>query len=78
MNIVAPGLVATDMGDRLTKAMTGGVAAAASELDASFPFGRVARPDDVAQVVAFFVSEAGSYLSRQRVVVHGGGQPTSR
>jgi NAD(P)-dependent dehydrogenase (short-subunit alcohol dehydrogenase family) len=78
VNIVAPGLVTTDMGDRLAKAMTGGAANAAAELDAAFPFGRVARPDDVAEVVAFFVSEAGSYLSRQRVVVHGGGQPTSR
>ena len=78
VNIVAPGLVTTDMGDRLAKAMTDGSATAASELDATFPFGRVARPDDVAHVVAFFVSEAGSYLSRQRVVVDGGGQPTSR
>ena len=75
VNIVAPGLVTTDMGDRLTKAMTGGVAETAAALDAAFPFGRVARPDDVAEVVAFFASDAGSYLSRQRVTVHGGGQP---
>jgi NAD(P)-dependent dehydrogenase (short-subunit alcohol dehydrogenase family) len=78
VNIVAPGLVTTDMGDRLARAMTGGAATAAADLDSAFPFGRVARPEDVAEVVAFFVSEAGSYLSRQRVVVHGGGQPTSR
>ena len=75
VNIVAPGLVATDMGDRLTKAMTGGAAQTAADLDERFPFGRVARPEDVADVVAFFVSPAGSYLSRQRVGVNGGGNP---
>ena len=75
VNIVAPGLVATDMGDRLAQAITGGAATTAAELDASFPFGRVARPDDVADVVAFFVSGAGSYLSRQRLTVDGGGPP---
>jgi 3-oxoacyl-[acyl-carrier protein] reductase len=78
VNIVAPGLVTTDMGDRLAKAITAGAASVASDLDSHFPFGRVARPEDVAEVVAFFASDAGSYLSRQRVVVHGGGQPTSR
>lgn len=77
VNIVAPGLVATDMGDRLAKAMTGGAAAAAIDLDQRFPFGRVARPEDVADVVAFFVSPGGSYLSRQRVFVDGGGQPSA-
>jgi NAD(P)-dependent dehydrogenase (short-subunit alcohol dehydrogenase family) len=56
--------------------MTRGAASTAAELDASFPFGRVARPEDVADVVAFFASDAASYLSRQRVTVHGGGQPT--
>ncbi len=76
VNIVAPGLVATDMGDRLAKATTGGAATSAAELDDRFPFGRVARPEDVADVVAFFVSDAASYVSRQRVTVNGGGQPT--
>ena len=78
VNIVAPGLVTTDMGDRLAKAVTRGAAETAADLDAHYPFGRVARPEDVAEIVAFFASEAGSYLSRQRVAVNGGGQPTPR
>jgi 3-oxoacyl-[acyl-carrier protein] reductase len=73
VNIVAPGLVATDMGDRLAKAATAGGVETATELDGRFPFGRVCRPDDVADVVGFLVSEAGSYVSRQRIVVDGGG-----
>jgi NAD(P)-dependent dehydrogenase (short-subunit alcohol dehydrogenase family) len=73
VNIVAPGLVVTDMGDRLAKAMTGGRVDGAAGLDATSPFGRVCRPEDVAAVVAFLVSGAGSYVSGQRIGVDGGG-----
>lgn len=71
VNIVAPGLVATDMGDRLAKAMTG--VREATELDATSPFGRVCRPEDVAAVVAFAVSEDAGYITGQRLEVDGGG-----
>jgi 3-oxoacyl-[acyl-carrier protein] reductase len=70
VNIVAPGLVATDMGDRLVKAKLGvdGVAA----LDATQPLGRVCRPEDVARVVRFLVSDDAAFVTGQRVVVDGG------
>jgi 3-oxoacyl-[acyl-carrier protein] reductase len=70
-NIVAPGLVVTDMGDRLARALTG--AENASALDARFPYGRVCRPEDVADVVGFLVSGAASYVNGQRISVDGGG-----
>ena len=73
VNIVAPGLVATDMGDRLTRAMTGGKVTEATGLDRASPWGRVCRPEDVAAVVSFFVSDQASYLTGQRIVVDGGG-----
>ncbi len=69
-NIVAPGLVATDMGDRLARAITGAENAAA--LDERFPYGRVCRPEDVADVVGFLVSAAASYVNGQRISVDGG------
>jgi 3-oxoacyl-[acyl-carrier protein] reductase len=71
VNIVAPGLVVTEMGHRLAKATMG--VDRASDLDAAFPFGRVCRPEDVAEVVALLVSHAGSYVSGQRIGVDGGG-----
>jgi NAD(P)-dependent dehydrogenase (short-subunit alcohol dehydrogenase family) len=73
VNIVAPGLVATDMGDRLARATSGGALSEAADLDDRSPYGRVCRPDDVANVVRFFVSEAASYLTGQRIRVDGGG-----
>ncbi|OJY42600.1 MAG: oxidoreductase [Pseudonocardia sp. 73-21] len=72
VNIVAPGLVATDMGDRLVAATAGTTIA---ELDGRFPFGRVARPEDVAGVVAFLAGQDADYLTGQRISVDGGGMP---
>jgi NAD(P)-dependent dehydrogenase (short-subunit alcohol dehydrogenase family) len=74
VNIVAPGLVATDMGERLVAATAG---ATIAQLDASYPFGRVARPEDVAGVVAFLASSDASYLTAQRIKVDGGGPATT-
>lgn len=71
VNIVAPGLVVTDMGDRLARARTG--VADAMELDSRAPYGHVCRPEDVANVVAFLVSDEAGYLNGQRIAVDGGG-----
>jgi len=72
VNVVAPGLVDTDMGQRLAKAVVG--AEDIHDLDAKMPYGRVCRPEDVADVVRFFVSGRGSYLTGEKLNVHGGGQ----
>ena len=70
VNVVAPGLVATDMGERLVRAVDG---RALHDLDAQYPFGRVCLPEDVAAVVAFLVSADSGYVTGQRLVVDGGG-----
>ena len=70
-NIVAPGLVMTEMGRRLVRATSG---AEIEALDDSAPFGRVCRPSDVAGVVAFVMSEDAGYMTGQRLVVDGGGR----
>jgi NAD(P)-dependent dehydrogenase (short-subunit alcohol dehydrogenase family) len=72
VNVVAPGLVETEMGRRLVKG-TAGVEDIRT-LDASSPFGRVCQPEDVAAVVRFVVSDAAGYVSGQKIYVDGGGQ----
>ena len=72
-NIVAPGLVATDMGRKLVAATQG---ADIESLDTSSPFGRVCRPEDVAGAVAFLCSPDSGYMTGQRVTVDGGGPRT--
>lgn len=70
VNVVRPGLVATDMGDRLVRATFGVDDVAA--LDAQAPLGRVTRPEDVAAVVRFLLSEAAGQVAGQQIVVDGG------
>ena len=41
-------------------------------LDATQPLGRVGRPEDVARVVRFVVSEDAGFVTGQRIVVDGG------
>jgi 3-oxoacyl-[acyl-carrier protein] reductase len=69
VNVVAPGLVETEMGRRLVKA--GGVEDI-STLHPHMPFGRVCQPEDVAAVVRFLVSDAAGYVTGTRVRVDGG------
>jgi 3-oxoacyl-[acyl-carrier protein] reductase len=70
VNVVAPGLVVSEMGRRLVKAS--GVEDIGA-LDTVSPFGHVCTPDDVARVVRFLVSDLGGYVTGQRVEVDGGG-----
>ena len=76
VNIVAPGLVDTDMGQRLMNALQG--VEDLRTLDQSMPWGRVCQPDDVANVVKFLVSDANSYLTGERLYCDGGGQDMNR
>jgi NAD(P)-dependent dehydrogenase (short-subunit alcohol dehydrogenase family) len=70
VNIVAPGLVDTEMGRRLVKGAMG--VDDIRTLDKGMPFGRVCTPEDVADVVRFLVSDAGFYVTGQRIYVEGG------
>lgn len=70
VNVVAPGLIETEMGRRLVRA--GGVDDI-TKLHAMSPYGRVCQPDDVADVVRYLVSDAAGYLNGVRIRVDGGG-----
>lgn len=69
VNVVAPGLVDTDMGQRLIKAVAG--VDDITTMDPAMPFGHVCRPDDVANVVRWLVGPANTYVTGQKVNVDG-------
>jgi enoyl-[acyl-carrier protein] reductase III len=73
VNGVMPGFVDTDSsrhwGDT---SYTGGSAAMTRDAIAATPAGRVAEPEDIAEVVAFLCSPAGRWLRGQTLVVDGG------
>ena len=74
VNIVAPGLVETEMGVRLARSFTGNRDLQdLRSLDAAAPFGRVCQPLDVANVVLWLCSEGAAYITGQRIVCNGGG-----
>ncbi|QIJ60729.1 3-oxoacyl-ACP reductase FabG [Streptomyces sp. JB150] len=64
-NVVAPGLIETDMTAGLTEATRKDV------LD-RVPLGRLGTPDDVADLVSFLVSDRARYISGQVLGVDGG------
>lgn len=68
VNIVAPPLTDTDMGQKLAKSR--GVAQI-HDLDKSAPFGRVCAPEDIANVVRYLVSDKNTYVSGEKITVHG-------
>lgn len=69
VNVVAPGLVRTEMGRRLVKAWGVDI----DTMDPGSPFGRVCTPEDVANVVRWVVSDGAGYVTGERIQVDGGG-----
>jgi 3-oxoacyl-[acyl-carrier protein] reductase len=65
VNVVAPGLVETDM----TKAIT---EAAKTDWSAQIPLGRMGTPADIAAAVSFLASDEASYITGQVLAVNGG------
>ncbi|HEY6509327.1 MAG TPA: 3-oxoacyl-ACP reductase FabG, partial [Vicinamibacterales bacterium] len=65
VNVVAPGLIETDM----TKALTD---RSQTDWSAQIPAGRIGSPDDVATAVCFLASDEASYITGQVLAVNGG------
>ena len=71
VNVVAPGLVETDMGALLMKSLRD--IDDMSVLHEGSPFGFVCQPEDIANAVVFLCSDDARYITNQRLTVNGGG-----
>ncbi len=65
VNVVAPGLIDTDM----TRALSDDVRA---EWASKVPLGRLGTPEDVAAAICFLASDEAAYITGQVVAVNGG------
>jgi len=64
-NVVAPGFVSTDMTDKLS-------AEQKQKLQQQIPVNRIGDPADIANAVAFLVSEESGYITGETLHVNGG------
>ncbi len=67
VNAVAPGAIATDMLGTLSADERG-------TLERSIPLGRLGRPDEVADLIRYLVSEDAGYVTGQVIGLNGGWQ----
>ncbi len=65
VNAVAPGYIDTEMTSAIDEKRR-------AELQKTIPLGRFGQPSEVAQIVTMLLSDAGSYMTGQTIVVDGG------
>ena len=65
VNTVSPGYVETDMVMAIRREVR-------EQIIASIPMGRLAKPEEIAAVVAFLVSEEAGYITGANISVNGG------
>lgn len=65
VNAVAPGMIKTEMTDKIPEA-------AREKILSDIPFGQMGNPEDVANVVAFLAKDEAGYITGQVISVDGG------
>jgi len=65
VNCIAPGMVASDMGNRLLAALGEGIVS-------TIPLGRIGQPEDIGAAAVFLASEEASFITGKILRIDGG------
>ncbi len=65
INAVNPGMIATDMMNRLADGNP-------EQMASTIPMGRLGQAEEIAATVVFLCSDAASYITGQPIVIDGG------
>ena len=65
VNCVAPGYIDTDMTSSFTEEQK-------KEITKLIPLNRFGKPEEIAKLISFLVSEEGSYITGQTIHINGG------
>lgn len=72
VNAIAPGSIVTSMTAHVIAGDPDALDAAAKGIGSRSPLGRAGVPDDIAQAVLYLLSDAGSYVTGQTLVIDAG------
>jgi NAD(P)-dependent dehydrogenase (short-subunit alcohol dehydrogenase family) len=72
INAVSPGITDTPMTRARPRGGSDDAAAMLAAMAAKNPFGRLGKPEDIAETVAFLASDGAAYVTGQEIVVSGG------
>jgi NAD(P)-dependent dehydrogenase (short-subunit alcohol dehydrogenase family) len=76
VNAICPGVIATPMIDAILAEQSALAGITAAELEARWnglnPMGRLGRPEEVAELVTFLLSDRASYITGESIGVNGG------
>jgi NAD(P)-dependent dehydrogenase (short-subunit alcohol dehydrogenase family) len=75
VNAVVPGHVATPGADVARQSFADAAGVELAEVTSDIPLGRIGHPRDIAEMVAFLVSDRASWTTGRAFTVDGGGSP---
>lgn len=74
VNTITPGHVESPGADELRESVATAFGIGVSDIHATVPIGRIGRPEDIAEAVAYLVSDRASYVTGANLVIDGGEQ----